>query len=205
MSAVSMEPDDKHCNPLLRARGTRTASIVLGAIMTLLTIAYTTTRAATNSAALGKSPSAAPSGYSALGADDDAHDISITSEPTSADLRRQALRAAVEQGSLPASALDEDSDDEDGAVRTGSGGDDEKGATQYSYSFFHIIFLMATAWTATLLTMSVEKGQGEEEGFQPVGRTYAASWVKIFSAWACYGIYTWTLVAPWLLPDRFDY
>ncbi|KAI5302904.1 hypothetical protein KEM55_000820, partial [Ascosphaera atra] len=33
MSAVSMEPDDKQCNPLLRARGTRTASIVLGAIV----------------------------------------------------------------------------------------------------------------------------------------------------------------------------
>ena len=59
MSAVSMEPDDRQCNPILRARGTRTVSIVLGAIVTLLTIAYTTTRAATQSPALGRAPSAA--------------------------------------------------------------------------------------------------------------------------------------------------
>ena len=47
MSAVAMEPDDQHCNPLVRANGTRTASIILGAVVTFLTCAYTTTRAAT--------------------------------------------------------------------------------------------------------------------------------------------------------------
>lgn len=52
MSAVSMEPDSQHCNPLIRAQGTRTASTVLGAIVTMLTIAYTTTRAATQGVAL---------------------------------------------------------------------------------------------------------------------------------------------------------
>lgn len=205
MSAVSMEPDDKQCNPLLRARGTRTASIVIGAIVTLLTIAYTTTRAATQSPALGKSHAAAANGgYSALGGAGDEHDL-ITTEPSPAAMRAQALRAAVEQGSLPASALDDDDDDDEYGSGSGAG-DDEKGQTQYSYSFFHIIFLLATAWTATLLTMSLEPGKsGDEEGFQPVGRTYAASWVKIISAWACYAIYTWTLIAPWVLPDRFDY
>ena len=86
----------------------------------------------------------------------------------------------------------------------------EKGGTQYSYTF-HII-LLANAWTATLLTMSIEPDKGGDgggghahEGFTPVGRTYAASWVKIVSAWACYGIYAWTLVAPYVLPNRFNY
>ncbi|KAA8898513.1 serine incorporator/TMS membrane protein [Sphaerosporella brunnea] len=200
MSAVAMEPDDKQCNPLLRARGTRTASIVLGAIVTLLTIAYTTTRAATQAPALGRSSSPANGGYSILDAGE--HGL-VTTEPTRAQMRQEALRSAVESGALPASALDEDSDDEDEGAR--GTGDDEKGATQYSYSFFHIIFVLATAWTATLLTMSIEPGKGDEEGFTPVGRTYAASWVKIISAWVCYAIYVWTLVAPWLMPDRFDY
>jgi len=199
MSAVSMEPDDKQCNPLLRARGTRTASIVLGAIITLLTIAYTTTRAATQTTALGRTSSPANGGYSAL-SDSNEHGL-IDQEPTRAQMRQEALRSAVESGALPASALD-DSDDESDGGRTG---DDEKGGTQYSYTFFHIIFVLATAWTATLLTMSIEPGKGDEEGFTPVGRTYAASWVKIVSAWACYAIYVWTLVAPWLFPDRFDY
>jgi hypothetical protein len=215
ISAVSMEPDDNHCNPLLRARGTRTASIIMGAIMTLLTIAYTTTRAATQSPALGRGSSSSINngGYSAL--HDDEHDLVTTEpaaarmhhslgkgEPTRAQLRQDALRSAIDSGVLPASALDDDDDDsEDGR---GHGRDDERYSTQYSYSFFHIIFLLATAWTATLLTMSVVPGSDKEENFTPVGRTYAASWVKIISAWVCYAIYVWTLVAPYLLPDRFD-
>jgi hypothetical protein len=39
MSAVSMKPDDtddKHCNPLILAQGTRTTSVVIGAIVTLV-------------------------------------------------------------------------------------------------------------------------------------------------------------------------
>ncbi|KAI5839352.1 serine incorporator/TMS membrane protein [Morchella snyderi] len=199
MSAVSMEPDDKQCNPLLRARGTRTASIVLGAIVTFLTIAYTTTRAASQGVGpLNKgTPSPANGGYTAIG--DSEHGL-ITTEPTRSEMRARALRRAVDDGSLPASALDEESDDEDDRVaRT----DDEKFGAQYSYTGFHIIFFLATAWTATLLTMSLEPGKGDEDSFSPVGRTYAASWVKIVSAWVCYLLYTWTLIAPVVLPDRF--
>ncbi|KAK5275572.1 Membrane protein tms1, partial [Cryomyces antarcticus] len=90
-------------------------------------------------------------------------------------MRAEALRAAVESGSLPASALDEDNDsddDDDGKNPR----DDERGSTQYNYSLFHIVFLLATAWVATLLTMNVDDMQGD---FIPVGRTYWASWVKI--------------------------
>src|SRR5690606_9823879 len=56
MSAVSMEPDDTEnhrCNPLISGQGTRTTTIVVGAIATMITVAYTTTRAATQSLGLG--------------------------------------------------------------------------------------------------------------------------------------------------------
>ncbi|KAL7273917.1 Membrane protein tms1 [Rhizina undulata] len=189
MSAVSMEPDDHECNPLLRARGTRTASIVLGAFVTFLTIAYTTTRAATQGVALGRGSDSPPS-YSAIAQAE--HGL-VTTEPSRSVMRAQALRSAVESGVFPASALDdEDSDSDDGR----GSADDERGSTQYSYSGFHIIFFLATTWTATLLTMSLEPGMDDKEDFQPVGRTYAASWVKIISAWVCYAIYLWSLVAP---------
>lgn len=196
MSAVSMEPDDRKCNPLLRARGTRTASIVLGAIVTMATIAYTTTRAATQGIALG---SKGGQNYSALSTDANEHGL-VTQQPsTRREMRAEALRAAVESGSLPASALDE-SDDEDDEYDTK---DDERGSTQYNYSLFHVIFFLATTWVATLLTQQFDL---ETEGnFASVGRTYWASWVKIISAWICYAIYLWTLVAPTMMPDRFDY
>lgn len=198
MSAVSMEPDEKNCNPLIRSQGTRTASVVIGAIVTMLTIAYTTTRAATQGVAMG---SRGNGGYAQVSPDDGEHGL-VTQQPDSRrDMRAEALRQAVASGSLPASALDEDDDDDSDDEHKAK--DDERGSTQYNYSLFHVIFLLATAWVATLLTMNLPSEQVED--FAPVGRTYWASWVKIVSAWVCYGIYTWSLVAPVVLPDRFGF
>lgn len=205
MSAVGMEPDDQHCNPLIRARGTRQATIVIGAIVTFITVAYTTTRAATYGLALGQQGNSYSNSYSQLNPEDHEHGL-ITQQPESRrEMRAAALRAAVESGSLPASALDDsDSDDEDEDGHGKNPRDDERNATQYNYTLFHVIFLLSTAWVATLLTMNFDE-KGVEGDFIPVGRTYWASWAKIVSAWACYGIYIWSLVAPVVLPERFDY
>ncbi|KAH9908798.1 serine incorporator [Xylariomycetidae sp. FL2044] len=200
MSAVSMEPDDKQCNPLIRAQGTRTTSVVLGAIVTMLTIAYTTTRAATQSLGLGNNR-----GGIKL-ADEDEHDL-VTQQPgANRQMRAEVLRRAVEEGSLPADALlSDDEDDEESGGNTVH--DDERSKTQYNYTVFHIIFFLATCWVATLLTGTVEGiDKIDTHGsFATVGRTYWASWVKIVSAWICYSMYIWTLVAPIVLPERFDF
>lgn len=195
MSAVSMEPDDnKHCNPLALAAGARTTSVVIGALATMLTVAYTTTRAATQSIGLGSG------GGSIRLSDDEQHNL-VSTQPTSVNrqMRAEALRRAVEEGSLPADALLSDDEDEE---RTG--GDDEAGSTQYNYAAFHVIFFLATAWVATLLTMNFEDSTKDGD-FATVGRTLWASWVKIVSSWVCYALYAWSLLAPVVLPDRFDF
>ncbi|KAL8865375.1 MAG: hypothetical protein Q9174_006921, partial [Haloplaca sp. 1 TL-2023] len=153
MSAVSMEPDDRKCNPLVRAHGTRTTSIILGAIVTMLTIAYTTTRAATQGIALG---GAASHAYSKVGDEEGVEHGLVDQQPSSRrQMRAEALRAAVDAGSLPANALDDDdSDDESDDGHKGK--DDERGGTQYNYSLFHFIFLLATTWVATLLTQNID-------------------------------------------------
>lgn len=221
LSAVAMEPDDQQCNPLVRSQGTRKASIILGALITFLTVAYTTTRAATYGLALGGTQTSAS--YAQLSSGDSEHGLTSTGQPASRrDMRAEALRAAVESGALPASALDSDSDSEDEDDTSGKRGhDDERQATQYNYSLFHVIFLLSTAWVATLLAMSFGDDNNHGNGdsistfagspshgggdFVAVGRTYWASWVKIISAWVCYGIYGWSLAAPAVMPDRFDY
>ncbi len=190
MSAVSMEPDDKMCNPLIRARGARVSTTVIGAIVTMLTIAYTTTRAATQGFALGSKNNA--SGYGQLSTEDFEHGL-VDQQPraTRREMRAEALRAAVEAGSIPASALDDDDDDSDDG---NTSKDDERQGTQYNYSLFHVIFLMATCWVATLLTQDLKPEEGTD--FAPVGRTYWASYIKIISACICYAIYSWSLLAP---------
>ncbi|KAH3664373.1 hypothetical protein WICMUC_005758 [Wickerhamomyces mucosus] len=192
LSACASEPDDKQCNPLVRSNGARSASIVLGAIFTFVAIAYTTTRAAANSAFNSNS------GKISINYDEPLSTNVITEEPSRNEMRLQAIREAVAVGALPESALhdqgwlyDEDEDE-----------DEERVSTKYNYSLFHIIFFLATQWIAILLTMNVEQS---EIGFTPVGRTYFYSWVKIISAWICYSIYLWSLLAPVLMPERFGH
>lgn len=200
-SAVCMEPDDQQCNPLVRARGARTTTIVLGALVTMLTIAYTTTRAATYGFALSSS-NASNTSYAQVSQSDmdgnSEHGL-VTTQPAT---RREIMQAAIESGALPASAIDDDSDsdDDDGPVSKRDK-DDERLGTQYNYSLFHVIFFMATCWVATLLTQQFDEATASDD-FQPVGRTYWASSIKIVSAWACYGIYAWSLVAPAVLSGR---
>jgi len=198
-SAVAMEPDDKFCNPLVRASPARKTTIIIGAMITFVMCAYTTTRAATYGLAMG---AARPAGYHTVGADDETEHGLVDRQPDSRKaMRQEALRQAVASGSLPASALDEsdDEDDDDGK----NPHDDERNGTQYNYSLFHIIFLLSTMWIATLLTQDLQSEPGE--GFVPIGRTYFNSWVKIASSWVCYLIFLWSLVAPVILKDRFDY
>lgn len=185
MSAVASEPDDKFCNPLVRSKGTRTASVVLGAFFTFIAVAYTTTRAAANSA------------FSSESADDFVTSGTTTTQPSArSEMRYQALKQAVDEGSLPESALNQVDLYDDEEVN-----DEERSTVKYNYSLFHIIFFLATQYVATLLTINVK--QDDYGDFVPVGRTYFASWVKIVSSWVCFVLYGWSLVAPVIWPDRF--
>ncbi|CAK7894375.1 hypothetical protein CAAN1_09S02674 [[Candida] anglica] len=197
MSAVASEPDDKMCNPLVRSKGTRTASIVLGAFFTFIAIAYTTTRAAGNSAFFDSE------------ADIDAsisQSAYISGQPTAdsrREMRYQAIKQAVDEGSLPESALNQLDlyDDEDSPNTGGDLPSDERTTTKYNYALFHVIFFLATQYVATLLTINVQKDDLGD--FVPVGRTYFSSWVKIVSSWVCFILYGWSLIAPVIWPDRF--
>lgn len=191
MTAVSSEPDDKMCNPLVRSKGTRTASIVLGAIFTFIAVAYTTTRAASNSSLFEDNR------YSTeLQLENDGF---ISSQPSERnEMRYQAIKQAVEEGSLPESALTQlslyDDDNGDYADKSGTG-------VQYNYFLFHVIFFLATQYVASLLTLNLESDKVGD--FVPVGRTYGIAWCRIFSSWFCFAMYGWSLLAPVYWPDRF--
>ncbi|GJN94010.1 hypothetical protein Rhopal_007073-T1 [Rhodotorula paludigena] len=221
-SAIANHDDEAsggRCNPLQsRAAGARTGMVVLGAVFTFLAIAYSTSRAATQSKAFvpGKGRPSASEGYEALstGAGDgglEAGELEtvVRTQPRREDsLRYQAIKAAVEEGSLPASALDEDSDDEgDGAAGGMSPvNDDEKTGTRYNYSYFHVIFVLATMYTACLLTKSVVStiSNVPSDGTPVrIGRSHVAFWMRVVSSWVCLALYGWSLAAPLVLPDRF--
>ncbi|KAJ3193833.1 hypothetical protein HK101_004002 [Irineochytrium annulatum] len=102
-SSISSEPDSDDdasvslCNPLNESSKTKTTSIVLGSIFTFLALAYSTSRAATQSGALTKEDGV----------------------PLISDQPRH-VQGAVDSGALPSSSLDEEGgpvDDEQDGVQ----------------------------------------------------------------------------------------
>ncbi|KAF7975713.1 hypothetical protein HWV62_8671 [Athelia sp. TMB] len=191
------------CNPL-RKSGTRTTTVVLGAVFTFLAIAYSTTRAATQSRALvGKKKD----GVVRLGGDDDHAELGVvnTQPGKTESPRYQALLAAVEAGAIPASALYEDEDEEEEEI--GETRDDERSGTRYNYTWFHVIFAIGTMYVGMLLTdwnvVSKTATPSDADDVVYIGRSETAMWMRIVSSWICILLYSWSLLAPVLLPDRF--
>uniref|UniRef100_A0A803MRZ4 Uncharacterized protein n=2 Tax=Chenopodium quinoa TaxID=63459 RepID=A0A803MRZ4_CHEQI len=69
----------------------------------------------------------------------------------------------------------------------------------YSYTFFHIIFSLASMYSAMLLT-GWSASVGESGKLIDVG--WSSVWVRIVTGWATAALYIWSLVAPVLFPDR---
>ncbi|GAV60906.1 Serinc domain-containing protein [Cephalotus follicularis] len=68
----------------------------------------------------------------------------------------------------------------------------------YSYSFFLLIFALASMYSAMLLSGWTNSSESSE--LIDVGWT--SVWVRICSEWATAALYVWTLLAPVFFPDR---
>jgi serine incorporator 1/3 len=178
--------------------------VILGAVFTFLAIAYSTTRAATQGSSIGTSQS----GQIRLDEEqaEDTHGLITTDPSERRRMRMEALQAAVDAGSLPASALEESDDDEslhNDSAKDRADRDDERGSVQYQYSTFHFVFFLATCYTACLLTswntMSTEAK--DDERFIIIGRSMTVVWVKIVSSWVVYLLYTWSLLLPVIIEN----
>ncbi|MCL7021403.1 hypothetical protein MKW94_005724 [Papaver nudicaule] len=99
--------------------------------------------------------------------------------------------SSEEKPLLPFSKLDEQEDNKKD--------DKSTGAVTYSYSFFHIIFSLASMYSAMLLT-GWSTSVGESGNLVDVG--WPSVWVRILTGWATAGLYLWSLVAPLLFPER---
>ncbi|KAJ0007406.1 hypothetical protein Pint_30433 [Pistacia integerrima] len=69
----------------------------------------------------------------------------------------------------------------------------------YSYAFFHIIFSLASMYSAMLLT-GWSTSVGESGKLVDVG--WPSVWVRVATGWATAALYIWSLVAPILFPVR---
>ncbi|KAI9142034.1 serine incorporator/TMS membrane protein [Paraphysoderma sedebokerense] len=142
ISAVSNEPpyenDDHHCNPLSHSKGSQTVTVVIGALFTFIAIVYSTSSAAVRGGSLIGDAEGRNDG------DVESATPLIQSQPGP----NPSLVAAVESGALPSSVLTNPDVDSNSKYPV----DDETEGTSYNYSFFHIIFCLASMYVAMLLT-----------------------------------------------------
>ena len=82
---------------------------------------------------------------------------------------------------------------------TNISGDQEE---KVSFSFFHLIFVLASFYMAGLLTQWVEVKYTPAIGFI-FTKGATSYWIKIATSAVCYLLYVWVLVAPLVFPDRF--
>ena len=88
----------------------------------------------------------------------------------------------------------------------GAGAAFPAGPVRYSYSFFHGVFALASAYLGMLLTGWGARGDGDGDAgpgdIRDVDSGWASVWVKIVSAWITSLLYGWTVAAPFVMEDR---
>jgi hypothetical protein len=73
---------------------------------------------------------------------------------------------------------------------------------QFSLSFFHCVFALASVYVTMLTTNWAVQKNGDGEMKWAKDRGDIASWVNFASAWVSLILYAWTLLAPSLFRDR---
>ncbi|XP_043275135.1 serine incorporator 1 isoform X2 [Venturia canescens] len=76
--------------------------------------------------------------------------------------------------------------------------DNEEDQVAYSWSFFHLMFALATLYVMMTLTNWYKPNSTLET----LNSNAASMWVKIISSWMCLSLYIWSLVAPAVFTNR---
>ncbi|XP_017793609.1 PREDICTED: probable serine incorporator isoform X2 [Habropoda laboriosa] len=76
--------------------------------------------------------------------------------------------------------------------------DNEENTVAYNWSFFHLMFALATLYVMMTLTNWYQPNSN----LDTLNSNAASMWVKIISSWMCLGLYVWTLIAPAVLTNR---
>lgn len=99
-------------------------------------------------------------------------------------------------GASAAGGSEGEDEEEEGAVRRRNRA---VKPVSYSYTFFHLVFALASCYTAMLMT---DWGSGTGTAKDQIGVGWTSVWVKMASQWLTIALYTWSLIAPAVFPDR---
>lgn len=87
-----------------------------------------------------------------------------------------------------------------GKTEEGSSKEAESRPVTYIYSFFYLIFALASMYSGMLLTGWTSSAGQDSDDSVNVG--WPTVWVRVCTEWMTGGLFMWSLIAPLILPDR---
>jgi hypothetical protein len=209
-SALTSDPSA--CNSLT-SQGSKTLQLVIGILIASFSIVKSSwDMSTTNLFGARAAESSSLSSAHGVGADvadpsplspssqDDHAAVSIGMNDASSDRRTVAKRPHLAKGAV--------ADDDEHPHRKASvghaddGGDDDDADTEElrkSNLLFHASNVIAACYLSMLLT---NWGSVSDNSTGAIDVGWPAVWIKMASQWVTLALYTWTLLAPSLMPDR---
>lgn len=80
--------------------------------------------------------------------------------------------------------------------------DDERDGVEYSYSFFHLTFCLATIYLMMSITNWYRLDEGEHFTVRLI-RSWSAVWLRISASIFCSFIFIWSMIVPLVFPDSY--
>ncbi|OWM69543.1 hypothetical protein CDL15_Pgr014004 [Punica granatum] len=190
-SGLASEPRDYECNGLHKhSKAVSTSTMTLGLLTTVLSVVYSAVRAGSSTTLLSPPSSPRAAFVKNIGSEgfklEKADPLTWTSSPVFPN-SVFCIREGAGKPLLPLDKVDEHEEKE------------KSKPVSYSYSFFHIIFSLASMYSAMLLT-GWSTSVGESGKLVDVG--WSSVWVRIVTGWATAVLYIWSLLAPIMFPDR---
>lgn len=78
--------------------------------------------------------------------------------------------------------------------------DDERSGIEYSYSFFHLTFCLATVYLMMSITNWYRLDEGEHLTVRLI-QSWSAVWLRISASIFCSFIFIWSMIVPLVFPD----
>jgi len=189
--SVSANPVEK-CNPMY-SKEDNAITISVGLIIAFISISATVYFASSNVTELIHDGSPSKKKQSTASDAVTVADVLTTDASTEAGVKRAQPKSTStdpEAGDAPDHNSHRFTVDE----LMSKGGDGGRG-----WKFNLVMALIAMYWCMTLTNWGTSTGQSK--GASPTAGK-VTSWINIVACWICLGLYTWTLVAPRLFPNR---
>lgn len=172
-AALESEPRDYACNGVGHTEAVSGSAVFLGMMITLLAVIYSAVRAGSNTETFftNREDNETENGTPLL---------KDTEEGGSAGL----------DGKDPDNKETTDKEDDERAI-------DEFEPVTYNYTFFHIVFALASMYMAMLMS-----GWGTDVKTALLDVSWVSVWVKMAAQFVTVLLYVWSLVAPKVCPDR---